>query len=110
MEQLTVWDSALYAENFSDLSKAEQIELWTTLGTTIQASRCVMQDISGSQRSEAAHQLVSALGCLGLTEASAFFRIVEHQSTEEFSAPVTLSALTCLARYVDDQLVRLDSK
>ena len=110
MDQLTVWDSVLYDENFSDLSKAEQIELWATLGTTIQASRRVMRDSSGSKRSEAAHQLVSALGCLGLTEASAFFRTIEHQSTEEFSAPVTLSALTCLARYVDDQLVRLASK
>ena len=110
MDQMTVWDSALHDENFSDLSKAEQIELWATLGTTIQASRRVMQDSSGSKRSEAAHQLVSALGCLGLTEASTFFRTIERQSTEEFSAPVTLSALTCLARYVDDQLVRLASK
>lgn len=110
MDQLTRWDSALYDENFSDLSKPEQIELWATLGTTIQVSRRVMQNVSESQRSVAAHQLVSALGCLGLTEASAFFRSIEHQSAEEFSAPVTLSALTCLARYVDDQLVRLASK
>ncbi len=110
MDELTTWDSALYHENFSDLSKAEQIELWATLGTSIQASRGVMQGASRSQRSEAAHQLVSALGCLGLTEASQFFRTIEHQGTEEFNAPVTLSALTCLARYVDDQLVRLASK
>jgi hypothetical protein len=110
MDELTTWDSALYHENFSDLSKAEQIELWATLGTSIQASRGVMQGASRSQRSEAAHQLVSSLGCLGLVKASQFFRTIEHQSAEEFSAPVTLSALMYLAHYVDDQLVRLASK
>ena len=110
MDLLITWDSALYHENFSDFSKAEQLELWVALGSSIQAAHSMMQDVSGSKRSEAAHQLVSALGCLGLTEASQFFRAIEHQSTEEFSAPVTLSALKYLAQYVDDQLIRLSSK
>lgn len=110
MNQRVIWDSHLYQENFSGFSPIEQIELWTSLAQTISATREMLPSAPRSERSEAAHQLVSALGCLGLTEASLFFKTIEHQNSDEFHPSIALSVLNQLALFVDDQIIRIASK